>query len=264
MMASSEIAPQGSAPPRVDRGTDIVTVFVGPDKYKFTVHKNPICASSQFFKRAFEGGFTEGVSQELTLPEEKQCLFKFFCDWLYMSEYSAADWSKLKWNTEYEQDAQWLLLYHMGGRLMIPGIQILALRQFTKIFSPTLASVPTEELMTIIYEPDANEIIRNYIVKHVAHWVSQKGDWEKWTRDSKFTTSFYSDMAFELGSKFRGANLLRPASHPSEGFVKFAGSQGLDLLELCNEARAADTKTLYKGSALSSMFLASQEHKRES
>lgn len=246
-------------PPRVDRGTDIVTVFVGLGKDKFTVHKNLICASSQFFKRAFEGGFTEGVSQELTLPEEKPCLFEFFCSWLYMSKYNGADWSQLQMTTKYGEGARWVLLYRMGDRLMIPGLRLLALRQFTKMLSSTQPTVPTEEIMTIIYEPDASKMFRNYIIKHVAYWLSKTGS-ATWTCHYESMKEFGIDMALELASNHLPGHNMRHASHPGMEFVGFAKSHGLDISELREEARAADDKTLTKGSTLTGMFPASQEY----
>ena len=50
---------------------------------EYAIHKNLICASADFFDRAFNGRFVEGREQKLTLPEEDPLLFQLFYDWLY-------------------------------------------------------------------------------------------------------------------------------------------------------------------------------------
>lgn len=253
-MVNNPFPVHDSDPPRVDRGTDTVTVLVGPDKYKFIVHKNLICASSTFFGCAFEGNFAEGATQQIELPEEKPCLFKFFCDWLYLAEYYGANWSRIPIDTKYGLDTRWLLLYRMGDRLMIPGIQVLALRQFSmRLFTTQEASVPTEEMMKLIYKPDGEKIFRKYMTEHVAFWLATTGNWDMWGSHCKAIKEFGIDVLLELGSKFQGDNQLLPVSHPSERFIGLAKSQGLDFEELGKKARAADIKILPKN--MSGMFL---------
>ncbi|KEF61446.1 uncharacterized protein A1O9_03012 [Exophiala aquamarina CBS 119918] len=228
-------------------------VLVGSDKSEFVIHKNLICASSTFFTRAFAGNFAQGASQQIELPEEKSCLFKFFCDWLYLAEYYGANWSRIPIETEYGLDTRWLLLDHMGDRLIIPGIQVLVLRQFLmRLFTIQGASVPTEEMMKLIYEPDGEKLFRKYITEHVAFWLSTTGNRDAWGSHCKGIKKLGTDLLLELGSKFQGDNRLLSVAHPSERFVELTTSQGLDFEELVKKARLADTKTLSKES--SSMF----------
>lgn len=60
----------------------IVTVFVGPEKECFGVHKTFVCGQSDFFKAALTGHFKE-ADGTIALPEQDPATFKYFVYWLY-------------------------------------------------------------------------------------------------------------------------------------------------------------------------------------
>lgn len=60
----------------------LVTVLVGPEKHRFDVHRALVCASSDFFQAALNGGFKE-QGGEINLPDQETKTFKFFVHWLY-------------------------------------------------------------------------------------------------------------------------------------------------------------------------------------
>ncbi|KAK5114023.1 hypothetical protein LTR85_010329 [Meristemomyces frigidus] len=60
-----------------------VTVVVGFEQVRFTVHKGLICRYGDFFRGAFEGNFKEGEEQEVELKQESVKDFAIFLHWLY-------------------------------------------------------------------------------------------------------------------------------------------------------------------------------------
>jgi len=66
-------------------GDEIITLYVGPTRKKFTVHKSLICDSSEFFKKAFTGGFLEGQQGTIDLGEDSPEAVSLFIHWLYSS-----------------------------------------------------------------------------------------------------------------------------------------------------------------------------------
>ena len=60
----------------------MVIVLVGPQKYRFDLHKGLISSRSGFFKAAFMGKFKE-ADGILTLPEQDSATFRYFVYWLY-------------------------------------------------------------------------------------------------------------------------------------------------------------------------------------
>ncbi|PQE12671.1 BTB POZ domain-containing protein [Rutstroemia sp. NJR-2017a BBW] len=63
-------------------GEDIVTIFVGPARRKFVLHKNLLCRLP-FFDYAFNGGFQETVTGSMDLPEDEPDIFSIFVHWVY-------------------------------------------------------------------------------------------------------------------------------------------------------------------------------------
>jgi hypothetical protein len=41
-------------------GNKMVTIYVGPKRKEFTIHKELICGSANYFEKAFDGNFKEG------------------------------------------------------------------------------------------------------------------------------------------------------------------------------------------------------------
>jgi len=65
--------------------TDIVEVFVGPDKARFTAHKS-ILMKAPYFRASLSGNFSEGDSHVVTLPEEDPRAFLEILNYLYSGE----------------------------------------------------------------------------------------------------------------------------------------------------------------------------------
>ncbi|KAG4437862.1 hypothetical protein IFR05_006664 [Cadophora sp. M221] len=70
-------------------GTEFVTVYVGPKRKGFILHKNLICTKADYFSKAFRGGFLESNGM-MDLPDETTATFALFVEWLYKSNLSEA------------------------------------------------------------------------------------------------------------------------------------------------------------------------------
>ncbi|KAF7943062.1 hypothetical protein EAE96_011007 [Botrytis aclada] len=70
-----------------EHGDELVHIFVGPEKKKFSVHKNLIRRSGDFFKAAFQdNGFKEGAENKMDLPEDMPHIFQGFVNWMYTAQ----------------------------------------------------------------------------------------------------------------------------------------------------------------------------------
>ncbi len=63
--------------------SELVTVYVGPSKKKWVLHKNLLCARSSFFETAFGGNFKESKENAIYLPEDDKAAFELLAGWLY-------------------------------------------------------------------------------------------------------------------------------------------------------------------------------------
>ena len=66
-----------------DLHRSIVTVYVGPEKYPFYLHKGRLCQKSSFFEKAFHGSFEEASTGSIYLEEDDVAVFELLEEWLY-------------------------------------------------------------------------------------------------------------------------------------------------------------------------------------
>jgi len=64
-------------------GNEIVTLYVGPKRKQFTVHKKLLCDRCEFFSKAFRGNFQEAEKGEMYLPDDNPGAFSSLVDYLY-------------------------------------------------------------------------------------------------------------------------------------------------------------------------------------
>jgi hypothetical protein len=67
-------------------GDEMASIYVGPKRKKFLVHKKLICEASDFFSKAFTGGFQESQGDSMHLPDDDPNAFALFIDWIYRSK----------------------------------------------------------------------------------------------------------------------------------------------------------------------------------
>ena len=57
--------------------------MVGSQETRFDLHRELLCASSDFFNAVITGDFKERAQNEIKLPEQDVKIFRFFVHWLY-------------------------------------------------------------------------------------------------------------------------------------------------------------------------------------
>jgi hypothetical protein len=63
----------------------MVTIYVGPERKDFIVHKKLLCESAQFFKGALMRDFEEAHKGEIVMLEDSPGAFSLYVDWIYRS-----------------------------------------------------------------------------------------------------------------------------------------------------------------------------------
>jgi hypothetical protein len=79
-------------------GEEIVTIFVGPNRKRFPIHKILLFTRSDFFSKAFNGGFEEVETGVMNLPEDDEDAFGAFChvdlSWNFLCSLPLSIWHK--------------------------------------------------------------------------------------------------------------------------------------------------------------------------
>ena len=63
-----------------------MTIYVGPEKYPFYLHKGRLCQRSSYFEKAFHGSFHEATTGSIHLEEDGVDEFRLFEEWVYTDE----------------------------------------------------------------------------------------------------------------------------------------------------------------------------------
>lgn len=146
---------------KLSPGTEIVSITVGqPETLQvFTVHKDLICRSSEFFQKAFNGGFSEAREGRMTLPDECPMVFEAFYEWLYSGFVGA---SQLYTNASMSPQLFWFRAQKMADRLLMDDLRLnerfqdLAFARFLELFPDDLGRIPDADLIRDVFEDEPN------------------------------------------------------------------------------------------------------------
>jgi hypothetical protein len=93
----------------------MVTIYVGPKRKEFIVHKKLLCGSADYFKGAFTRDFEEARNGEMYMPEDSSGAFSLFVDWLYRSSIPMSN-TEAHLNNLYE-------LYFLANKLCLISLK---------------------------------------------------------------------------------------------------------------------------------------------
>ncbi|KAL2072720.1 hypothetical protein VTL71DRAFT_12063 [Oculimacula yallundae] len=69
-------------------GKEMVSIYVGPKRKEFIIHKELICESN-FFRGAFINSFAEAQDGTMYLPEDNPAAFDLYVEWVYRKQIPA-------------------------------------------------------------------------------------------------------------------------------------------------------------------------------
>lgn len=143
-------------------------VIVGPEKQRFGIHKEILCATSPFFKAALEGKFEESVRGEVILEDTSVETFGHFNEWLYTGKLTEDKCQEngLTILEQYSKDQptyrQFLEVWLFGDYIMVPQLQnyivdrmqakhatrpMLPIADFAYLYEKTQTGSPLRRLM---------------------------------------------------------------------------------------------------------------------
>jgi hypothetical protein len=230
----------------VDYGETIVQVRVGsgPIRKVFKVHKNLLCAVSDYFKEILIGSsctdsqdikFASGV-----LDCEKPCTFEVFQRWMYSGKVDKA--SSYAGGDNLHEDHFWLNVYLLSVVLKVRAVQVIVFERFETVFpceKPIF--LPSKEFIDELwFWEEETMALRAYVAKHSAYWMLRAPEnAEKWTKLLASDHSYGMDTLLWI-SKLLPLQARAPElfdlEHPAYSRGEFAIEYDLDLQALRNEA----------------------------
>lgn len=162
----------------------MITILVGEEEHRFTVHKDMICAKSKFFRAACSERWASGVEKIVRQPEGTVEDFQIYVEWVYTS--------KVTLDTEDldKQQARLMDLYILGDivddyqlrnatmkRLIAnvrKGVESVQSSQLVKVYAATMTGSPLRRfIVDWTLRNFDRESIKLYIAQDPAEFVQE-------------------------------------------------------------------------------------------
>ncbi|KAE9371940.1 hypothetical protein N431DRAFT_340136 [Stipitochalara longipes BDJ] len=141
----------------------MVTITVGPQKELWLLHEGVVCDRSEYFKKAFTGGYMETDKKELHLAEEDPTMFGHFVDWLYgKGLYCHKDHTNPS-DITFQHVREWLDLYIFAEKIALKTLADEALAQYNFCAEGTLPC--TKEILLVYQNTLAQSPLRKSVVR---------------------------------------------------------------------------------------------------
>lgn len=178
----------------------MVTIYVGPKRKKFTLHKDLICRSIDFFSKAFTGFFKEAQEGIMYMPEDTPGSFSLLVDYLYRGTVPLG-------NTNQQFDELYNL-YYLAEKLCLPILKDVAMdriqetchkykiislavtpEKFHDVFSKTSGDPGLREFTVVMFIYGHDQVANkkkqvwaprpfdDKALKHI--WAAMDGDFER-------------------------------------------------------------------------------------
>lgn len=139
-------------------------LYVGPERKKFTVHKDLACDRSEYIKMALEGNFQES-KEGLYLPDDDVGAFELFLSWMYGGEvhlYVTA-----------ENIGKYLVLLALSEKLIVERLHNQTIDAIREFYWRRRESVQTEHLV-YVFENIKNSRLHDAIAHHAADQLLER------------------------------------------------------------------------------------------
>ncbi|OAL48834.1 hypothetical protein IQ07DRAFT_681540 [Pyrenochaeta sp. DS3sAY3a] len=148
-MATTTSANDRKRPRLFDKEPEFATVLVGPALERFTVHKELLIDSSEFFRGALTGEFKSAKEKEVTLKEDDPLLFEVFLHWLYHGHFPHARFDDDEtlvdlWLPKDEPTVNFVPLYLFGDEYLIPKLKVAVLDELVALV----------QVKNVLWKPD--------------------------------------------------------------------------------------------------------------
>lgn len=135
--------------------SDTITILVGKDEQRFTVHKDIICEKSEFFQAACSQRRREEQEMVVRLPDLRApYMFPVYMDWVYTDDMTLGK--------------ELVELYLLGDVLKDVKLRNKALRLFYRHFNVDKTTLTTEQCHTVWEHTASDSSIRKMVVDHIA------------------------------------------------------------------------------------------------
>jgi len=206
--------------------TVMINAGQGERSQTFTIHKDLLCRSSEFFESVFNGQFLESETGCLDFSQVDSMTFEVLYHWLYTG--SVGSIPNFAAESAVDLDLLWLRVFTMAHQYMIDPLQEIAFFCFRKALHDVHPVVPSVACIEELYDSDLPtnlvDMLKQYLLLHSAYWITDSScncwEWQSVLQHPHFGAG----IAWEL-TKRGSRDYVGVQSHPKYN-SKFASYKG--------------------------------------
>jgi hypothetical protein len=146
---------------------DIITVLVGPEERRSSLHKPNLCNKSRFFEAACSKRWIEGQKKIVSLPEVRVDLFRKYCEWVYSDRLPSNRCNMQSEPADLVEEQDMIIgLYLLGDSLDDLRLRGSAIKAMTKSMSAIGFPVP-DHIATVWSSTPSGSLFRKALVDFI-------------------------------------------------------------------------------------------------
>lgn len=189
----------------------MITVIVGPEQEKFSIHKDFLTYNSPYFAKALHGQFSEATEKKVELDHTTVTAFGLFQLWIYKKDLKESCTNDSLPSAEDLAD-----LWILADYLQMPGLQNKAIDLLVQQ-REKVQKVATNHIIKIWEQTRSEAPLRTLFVDFCA-WRLDRGWWEKYP--SQFPHEMLISLCTALHKKASGQKPPCPLMCSSNYHVK--------------------------------------------
>jgi hypothetical protein len=201
-MPSASVEPSQTPIPARQHGSEIVTVTVGmePSTQSFRVHKDLLCAVSDYFSNSFQKSFKESVDAKVELPEQCPYAFTVLYHYVYCGQVFNAEYYS---ENLVPADALWLRALKLADYTGVQPLAVAAYEKLRAMFSSYQCTTPTLTFIDELYDDISPAFLQRYMAGHAVSCIGPNqhfGNSVDWAQLFESTPQFAVDFAVRCAS----------------------------------------------------------------
>lgn len=131
-------------------GTQIVDIYVGPNRRHFHLHKQILCDKVPFFQMMLTGGYKETQDQEASLEEDDPDAFDLFVQWLYKDRLLPIDVSKQTPDLDCGPFFDLIKLYYFAEKICLADLMDYVMSVLQAAYDKSVLEEPYNDFETLV------------------------------------------------------------------------------------------------------------------
>ncbi|KAH8602980.1 hypothetical protein B0O99DRAFT_679957 [Bisporella sp. PMI_857] len=246
-------------------GTEVVTIYVGPDKKPFVFHKRILCDRSDYFSKALNSGFIEAKENSIYMPEDDAEAFDFgMATYIYQNKLPSLSLDQgLSSDEMLAQLKKLYRLFYLAEKLCMNELCNMVIDSFSGCTARRICAhiytgfAESETLIEIYQNTHTSSKLRRYMVLNILSSINSMEAGLRWRENGPMLKIEFQKSIDSFKNK--AANIALVESAFGYDFIRLMGDPAIALFpdeldacyfhthgsgEICHLSKGEDTDAI--------------------